>query len=187
MAVKNQVFDMTPLGMKFTVLKSSEDTHGKSLDLQWEVLPGCGMKHALVHSHPNAKETYEVLEGEVEFFVKDEWIRARKGDRFILSQGIAHSFRNPNRKTATLFNSREPALEMENYFEDVCKLINKLTHNGKKKLRMNLRTKKLMTELMNDYKNEIVPEYAPGVLVIMLTRFKKFKRRRRSRRLQARS
>ena len=31
MAIKNQVLDMTPMGMKFTVLQTSNDTNGKSL------------------------------------------------------------------------------------------------------------------------------------------------------------
>jgi hypothetical protein len=69
MARKNQLLDMSPLGMKFTVLQSGEDTGGKSLDLHWELLPGCNMKDPLVHTHPNAIETYEILEGEMEFFI----------------------------------------------------------------------------------------------------------------------
>jgi hypothetical protein len=40
MATKHQVLDMTPVGMRFTVLNSSTDTNGKSLDLEWEILPG---------------------------------------------------------------------------------------------------------------------------------------------------
>ena len=78
MATKNQVLDMTPVGMKFTVLQASADTGGRSLDLHWELLPGCNMKDPLVHTHPHAMETYEVLGGEMEFFVKDKWLLARK-------------------------------------------------------------------------------------------------------------
>ena len=52
-----KIIDMTPLGMKFTVLKNSSQTNGKSLDLHWELLPGCNMKDPLVHTHPNAIET----------------------------------------------------------------------------------------------------------------------------------
>ena len=70
MAIKNQVLDMTPVGMKFTVLKTSIDTNGKSLDLHWDLLPGCNMKDPLVHVHPNDIETYELLEGEMEFYIK---------------------------------------------------------------------------------------------------------------------
>lgn len=66
MATKDQILDMTPLGMKFTVLQASSDTGGKSLDLHWELLSKCNMKDPLVPVHPHAIETYEVLEGEME-------------------------------------------------------------------------------------------------------------------------
>ena len=58
--MENKVLDMTPLGMKFTVIKNATDTDGKSLDLHWELLPGCNMKDPLVHTHPHAIETYEI-------------------------------------------------------------------------------------------------------------------------------
>ena len=72
MAIKNQLLDMTPVGMKFTVLQAGSDTSGKSLDLHWELLPKCNMKDPLVHTHPHAIESFEVLEGEMEFYVKDK-------------------------------------------------------------------------------------------------------------------
>lgn len=61
MATKGQILDMTPVGMKFTVLQSGADTGGKSLDLHWELFPKCNMKDPLVHVHPHAIESYEVL------------------------------------------------------------------------------------------------------------------------------
>ena len=64
MAARGQILDMTPVGMKFTVLHASADPQGKSLDLHRELLPRCDMKDPLIHIHPNAIETYEVLEGE---------------------------------------------------------------------------------------------------------------------------
>ncbi|MGN6532081.1 MAG: hypothetical protein ACTHK0_10035 [Ginsengibacter sp.] len=56
MVTKDQLLDMTPIGMRFTVLNTSADTQGKSLDLEWEILPGCNMKDPLIHIHPNAIE-----------------------------------------------------------------------------------------------------------------------------------
>ena len=78
MTALKKTLDMTPLGMKFTVLKTSAQTNGKSLDLHWELLPGCNMKDPLVHTHPKAIEAYEVIAGEMEFFIKDKWVTARK-------------------------------------------------------------------------------------------------------------
>lgn len=168
MATNGQILDMTPIGMKFTVLKSGDDTQGKSLDLHWELLPGCNMKDPLIHVHPHAIETYEVLEGEMEFFVKDKWVAAKKGDKLSVPKGVAHTFRNPTRETVTVYNTHQPALKMENYFEDVCTLLDKLTDNRTKKFRMNLMTMLYMSVLMNNYRDEIIAVRPPDIAIRIL-------------------
>jgi mannose-6-phosphate isomerase-like protein (cupin superfamily) len=168
MATKNQILDMTSLGMKFTVLQSSADTDGKSLDLHWEVLPGCNMKDPLIHIHPNAIETYEILEGQMEFFVKDKWIQAKKGDKLSVPEGVSHAFRNPTDKIAMVFNTHQPALEMENYFEDVCKVLDKVTDQRKKPFKMNLKSMLYMGVLMNNYRKEIIAINPPDTAIKIL-------------------
>ncbi len=168
MATKNQILDMTPIGMKFTILQTSADTQGKSLDLHWELLPGCNMKDPLVHTHPNAIETYEILEGEMEFFVKDKWVPAKKGDKLTVPKGIKHAFRNPTQDVVKVFNTHQPALKMENYFEDVCKVLDKLTGNRKKDFRMNLKAMLYMSVLMNHYRNDIIAKKPPDAAIKVL-------------------
>jgi mannose-6-phosphate isomerase-like protein (cupin superfamily) len=168
MAIKNQVLDMMPVGMRFTVLQAGADTGGKSLDLHWELLPGCNMKDPLVHTHPHAIETYEVLEGEMEFFVKNKWQLAKKGDKLTVPKGVAHAFRNPTEKIVTVYNTHQPALKMENYFEDVCKVLNKVTDNRTKDFKMNLKTMVYMSVLMNNYRNEIIAKNPPDVAIKVL-------------------
>jgi mannose-6-phosphate isomerase-like protein (cupin superfamily) len=168
MVKKNQVLDMTPVGMKFTVLQTAADTGGKSLDLHWELLPGCNMKDPLVHTHPNAIETYEILEGEMEFFVKDKWLVAKKGDKLTVSKGITHAFRNPTENIVTVYNTHQPAFKMENYFEDVCKVLDKLTDNRTKDFKMNLRSMLYMSVLMNNYRPEIIAKNPPDAAIKFL-------------------
>lgn len=168
MATKNQILDMTPVGMKFTVLKTGADTGGKSLDLHWELLPQCNMKDPLVHVHPHAIETYEVLEGEMEFFVKDKWIKARKGDYVEVPAGVRHAFRNPTENTVKVFNTHQPALRMENYFEDVCKVLDKVTDQRRKDFKMNLKSMLYMSVLMNNYRQEIIAKNPPDVAIKVL-------------------
>ncbi|MDB5240113.1 MAG: Cupin domain protein [Spirosoma sp.] len=168
MATKNQVLDMTPVGMIFTVLQAGADTGGKSLDLHWELLPGCNMKDPLVHTHPHAIETYEVLDGEMEFFVKDKWVRAKKGDKLSVPIGISHAFRNPTENTVTVYNTHQPALRMENYFEDVCKVLDKVTDNRTKDFGMSLKTMLYMSVLMNNYREEIIARRPPDAAIKLL-------------------
>ena len=168
MATKNQILDMTPVGMKFTVLQARADTGGRSLDLHWELLPKCNMKDPLVHTHPHAIETYEVLDGEMEFFVQDKWLHARKGDKLNVPKGMTHAFRNPTEKIVTVYNTHQPALRMENYFEDVCKVLDKLTDNRAKDFKMNLKGMLYMSVLMNNYRNEIIAKDPPDVAIKFL-------------------
>lgn len=168
MATKNQILDLTPLGMKFTVLQTGADTEGKSLDLHWELLPGCNMKDPLVHIHPNAIETYEILEGEMQFFVKDKWINAKSGDKLTVPIGVVHAFRNPSDKIVKVFNTHQPALQMEAYFEDVSKVLDKVTNNRKKDFKMNLKSMLYMGVLMNNYRNDIIAKNPPDFAIKIL-------------------
>ena len=168
MAIQNQVLDMTPVGMKFTVLQAGLDTGGKSLDLHWELLPKCNMKDPLVHIHPHAIETYEILDGEMEFYMKDQWLLARKGDKLTVPKGVTHALRNPTENIVTVYNTHQPVLRMENYFEDVCKILDKLTDNRTKDFRMNLKSMLYMSVLMNNYRKEIIAKNPPDVAIKLL-------------------
>lgn len=165
MVTKNQILDMTPIGMIFTVLRTAADTNGKSLDLRWELLPGCNMKDPLVHIHPHAVESYEILEGEMEFFIKDKWIAAKAADKLSVPIGVTHAFRNPGDRIVKVFNTHQPAFRMENYFEDICKILDKITLNRQKEFRMDLQSKLYMSVLMNNYRNEIIAKNPPDIAI----------------------
>lgn len=171
MAVKNQILDMSPLGMVFTVVKSKADTDGKSLDLEWEILPGCNMVDPLYHIHPEAIETYHILEGEMEFFIHDRWVRARKGDKLTVDIGVKHAFRNPTDAIVKVYNTHEPALDMEHYFEDVCKVVALAKDPKTNTVSMkNIKTLLLFGTLMSNYRKEIIAVNPPDFLVRILGR-----------------
>ena len=64
--------DCTELGMVMTIVKTSKDTGGKSLEMEWTLSPNSG--GTPVHIHPAAIEIYEILSGELEIFKKGKWI-----------------------------------------------------------------------------------------------------------------
>lgn len=165
MAIKNQILDMTPLGMIFTVLRPASDTNGKFLNLHWELLPGCNMKDPLIHIHPHAVESYEILDGNMEFFIKDKWVKAKTGDKLSVPIGVTHGFRNPGKNVVKVFNTHQPAFRMETYFEDICKILDKITHNRQKEFKMNLEAKLYMSVLMNNYRNEIIAKNPPDIAI----------------------
>ncbi|PTM10421.1 MAG: cupin domain-containing protein [Bacteroidetes bacterium] len=168
MTTERKILDMTPLGMRFTVVRNAAATNGQSLDLEWELLPQCNMKDPLFHTHPNAIETYEILEGNMEFFVKDKWLPAKKGDKLTVPKGVVHTFRNPTDKIAKVYNTHQPALRMEAYFEDVVKVLDKVTNKRTKDFKMNLNAKLYLGALMSNYRNDIIAVRPPDFVVRLL-------------------
>jgi hypothetical protein len=73
--------DCKEIGMTMTIVKSSDDTNGKSLEMEWLLAPRPGSPP--IHIHPKAIETYEILDGEMEFFLRE------KGERFWTDLGQA--------------------------------------------------------------------------------------------------
>ena len=150
------------------MVRNAAATNGQSLDLEWELLPQCNMKDPLFHTHPNAIETYEILEGNMEFFVKDKWLPAKKGDKLTVPKGVAHTFRNPTDKIVKVYNTHQPALRMEAYFEDVVKVLDKVTNKRTEDFKMNLNAKLYLGALMSNYRNDIIAVRPPDFVVRLL-------------------
>jgi hypothetical protein len=74
----------------------------------------------------------------------------------------------PGEKVVTVYNTHQPALRMENYFEDVCKVLDKLTVSRTKSFRMNFKTMLYMSVLMNNYREEIIAKNPPDVAIKIL-------------------
>jgi len=77
---------------------------------------------APVHIHPDPIETYTIMEGEMEFFLNDKWMTARKGEKIIVEKGIPHTYKNLTDKVVKLYNTHESAMLFENFFEGLSKV-----------------------------------------------------------------
>lgn len=104
----------------------------------------------------------------MEFFIKDKWLPAKAGDKLTVPKGVTHSFRNPTKKIVTVYNTHQPALKMENYFEDVCKVLDKVTNNRAEDFKMNLKSMLYMSVLLNNYRNEIIAKSPPDAAIKVL-------------------
>jgi quercetin dioxygenase-like cupin family protein len=60
------------------------------------------------HRHADHADTFYVLEGEVEFTVEDEVVRAGPGTFVAAPPGTLHGFRNPGPGTARVLNVHAP-------------------------------------------------------------------------------
>ena len=83
-----------------------------------------------------------------------------------VEKGVTHTFRNPTNSSVKVYNTHEPAWDMEDYFEDVSKVINHATNNRTKAMSMkSLKTMLLLGALMNNYRKEIIAVKPPDILV----------------------
>jgi mannose-6-phosphate isomerase-like protein (cupin superfamily) len=169
MMTEKKVIDIRPMGPIMTVIRSSSHTNGASLDLEWEVPPGLNMElEPFYHKHPNAIETYEILEGEMEFFVNDNWVTAKKGDKLTVPKGVTHMFRNPTNQVVKVYNTHQPALRMQEFFEDGERFLLRMTNDRKKEFKLDFKAKLHMSVVLNKYRSEIIgvrpPDFALRIL-----------------------
>jgi len=111
----NQTLDLSPIGAKFIIRKTSADTQGRSFEMEWELEPDT--LGPPVHIHPDAIETYSILDGEMEVFIKNKWLTARKGEKIIVEKGIPHTYKNLTNHVIRVYNTHEPAMLFEHFFE----------------------------------------------------------------------
>src|SRR6185312_938454 len=119
-------------------------------DMEWELEPYAPA--APVHIHPGAIETYTIMEGEMEVFLNDQWITARKDDKIIVEKGIPHTYKNATGKVVKLYNTHEPAMQFENFFEGLGKVCDSGVIKNRK---MSLNAIISMSVLWTKYRHEI--------------------------------
>ena len=162
--VKNKLrimqLDCTELGMLLTIMKTSKDTDGQSLEMEWTISPNSG--GTPIHIHPAAIETYEILSGELEVFKKDKWITARVGEKITIEKGEPHTFRNTTNGFVRVYNTHQPAMEFENFFKGLQKFANSgLVKNGN----MNFKSIVGISTLWTNYPKEIVSVKPPSFVM----------------------
>jgi mannose-6-phosphate isomerase-like protein (cupin superfamily) len=123
------VLDFGPsFGYKFFITKTAAETNGRSLEMEWELNPNSGDTglRPRTHIHPQAIETYEVLQGKFDVYVHGAWKTLSTGEQIVVEKGMPHSFRNISQETTRVYNTHQPAMKFDQYFETVCQLTNRM-------------------------------------------------------------
>ena len=89
------ILDLGPLGAKFLVRTGGTP----------------------IHLHPRATESYEVLEGKFDVYVDGVWRTLRAGERVAVEPGAPHTFRSSSADVVRVYNTHEPAMRFDQYFE----------------------------------------------------------------------
>lgn len=149
--------------MSFHVIKTAKETKGQSLEMEWELLPKAD--GTPLHIHPTAKETYRVLEGQVEININGKWSLLRAGEELTVDEGLPHTFRNPSDSLTRIYNIHSPALQFDAYFEGLARLVGQLSGNRKEKLKMSFNVANHLAMLMKKHKAEIISVNPPPFII----------------------
>jgi quercetin dioxygenase-like cupin family protein len=113
-----------PDGSIYRVTRSSADTGGELLEMEWK-LPAHGWAPQ-PHVHPRLTEEYQVHEGSLDVLVGSEWRKLTAGDAASVPPGIVHTFRVGGSPTRVR-NVHRPPLDFEPYIRRLCSAANQ--HN----------------------------------------------------------
>lgn len=154
------------------ITKTAEETKGKSLEMEWTLLPH--QSGTPVHIHPTADETYTVLQGKLEVMLNGKWTLLNQGETFTVPKGAAHTFRNPLPSITKVYNVHSPALQFDSYFSGLQRVVTKLAKEDKP-LKPNLNVAVHLSVLMKAHRAEMQPVNPPPFAVAVLNRIGKWR------------
>jgi quercetin dioxygenase-like cupin family protein len=106
------------LGDHVDMLVTQDMTGGASATLVETSPPGGGPPP---HQHQNEDETFFVVEGEYEFLVDGQWVKASTGDSCYRARGTVHTFRNCGATTGKILIFVTPG-GFQSYLEEISPL-----------------------------------------------------------------
>ena len=110
-----------PDGTIYTITRSTRDTDGALLEMEWQ-LPARGWSPQ-PNVHPHLTEHYTVLDGELELLINRSWRHLRPGDHASIAPGTIHTFR-VGAAPARVRNVHRPACDFEPYIRALCATAN---------------------------------------------------------------
>lgn len=115
------VLDFRPaLGLYCRVTAPAAATGGEYVEMDCTADPGM---ETLIHTHPGADETYQVVSGTLDVLFQGEWRSLRAGESFAVPRGEVHAFRNTGSEAVRFVNRHSPALGFQDHLETVHRLV----------------------------------------------------------------
>jgi quercetin dioxygenase-like cupin family protein len=108
---------VTLRGHPMVFLLTGKHTKHTSM-FDWTIPPGFATG---LHIHRVQEETFYMLEGECEWWVSDEMVRATPGTYLFIPPGVPHNITNVSVKPARVLMTVSPPGH-EHYFEELAKL-----------------------------------------------------------------
>jgi quercetin dioxygenase-like cupin family protein len=109
-----------PDGSVYVVTRPTADTGGELVEMELTLPPGSFAPPP--HVHPGLVEEYEVIEGELDVMVGDEWRTLATGESASVPGGALHTFKNRSGDSVRVRNVHRPPARFEDYIEHICRL-----------------------------------------------------------------
>ena len=100
---------------EYLVVKSTEETGGEYVEMEWTMPPGAFAPPA--HRHPSQVEEYEVLEGAFEVMIDGDWRRLDAGDSASVPVSTDHTFRTIPGQAVRVRNFHRPGGRFDEFVE----------------------------------------------------------------------
>ena len=162
------VLDLTPIGAVFRIKKTAAETGGRSFEMEWDLAPRTG--GTPIHIHPQARESYEVLQGELDVYVGGKWQALSSGEKLEVAPGVPHTFRNGSQAPVRVYNIHEPAMRFDAYFEGLDRIVKSgVIREGKITPKVILYLSVLMTSFKDEIRS-VSPPYTVTRIFALLGR-----------------
>lgn len=132
MGQAGDVFEM-PDGSRYVLRTPTSQTGGEYVEFEWIFPPGTFAPPP--HVHPSQVEEYEVLEGELDVLINDDWRTLQTGESASVPVGVNHTFRRP-KELVRVRNFHRPSLGFEPFIERMCRVCDEKDIRGLKDPRL---------------------------------------------------
>jgi quercetin dioxygenase-like cupin family protein len=114
-----------PNGTSFLITRSASEGAGELTEMEITLPPGAPSPPR--HFHPEQKEEWKVLEGVLSVYLDGRWRSLREGEALEIPPGSPHTLRNSSDAMVRVRDSHWPALDFEQYIEN----LHRLSQSGK--------------------------------------------------------
>ena len=148
-----------PDGSVYAVLKTSAETGGEFVEMEFVLPPGCIPPPPHIHSQ-GVKE-YEVIEGSFDVTVEGRWSTLGPGESVSVPIGALHTFRNSSGSVVRVRNWHKPAMRFDEFIERMHTTLTEIGITRKRDPRVPLYLSTVMLEfpdtLVPGRKRELIP------------------------------
>ena len=157
------VLDIGQVGMNLYIKKTAAETNGQSFEMDIELVPQTAA--GIIHIHSHATESYEVLQGKFDVYINGNWKTLSVGEKAVVEKGVAHTFRNASNETTRVYNTHQPAMRFDQFFEALYKLANSGVSKSTQRRPLRFKDILYVSVVYTSYKDEIQSVRPPYVLL----------------------